>query len=105
MCQGAFGLSAGLFYSPQFYAKTEEVIEVAKEAAKRGGIYDTHQRDEASYTIGLMASVAEVLRIGFGTKAVGWDNLVYGVLLVLFIIFLPKGILGSIAERLKWKKA
>ncbi len=64
MCQGAFGLSAGLFYSPQFYAKTEEVIEVAKEAAKRGGIYDTHQRDEASYTIGLMASVAEVLRIG-----------------------------------------
>jgi len=45
--------------------------------------------------------MAEVLRIGFGTKAVGWDNLVYGVLLVVFIIFLPKGILGSLAERLK----
>ena len=28
--------------------------------------------------------LAEVLRIGFGTKAVGWDNLVYGVLLVRF---------------------
>jgi N-acyl-D-aspartate/D-glutamate deacylase len=64
MCQGAIGFSTGLFYSPQFYAKTEEVIELAKEAAKRGGIYDTHQRDEASYTIGLMASVAEVIRIG-----------------------------------------
>ena len=64
MCQGAFGLSAGLFYSPQFYAKTEEVIEVAKEAAKRGGIYDTHQRDESTYTVGVMNSVAEVLRIG-----------------------------------------
>jgi N-acyl-D-amino-acid deacylase len=64
MCQGAFGLSAGLFYSPQSYAKTEEVIELAKEASKRGGIYDTHQRDESSYTIGLMASVGEVLRIG-----------------------------------------
>ena len=64
MCQGAIGLSAGLFYSPQFYAKTEEVIEMAKEASKRGGIYDTHQRDESSYTIGIMASVAEVLRIG-----------------------------------------
>ena len=45
--------------------------------------------------------LAEVLRIGFGTRAVGWDNLVYGVLLVVFIIFLPKGILGSILERLK----
>jgi N-acyl-D-amino-acid deacylase len=64
MCQGAVGFSTGLFYSPQFYAKTEEVIELAKEAAKRGGIYDTHQRDESSYTTGLMASVAEVIRIG-----------------------------------------
>jgi branched-chain amino acid transport system permease protein len=45
--------------------------------------------------------LAEGLRIGFGTKAVGWDNLVYGVLLVVFIIFLPKGILGSVIERLK----
>jgi branched-chain amino acid transport system permease protein len=45
--------------------------------------------------------LAETLRIGFGTKAVGWDNLVYGVLLVLFIIFLPKGILGSLLDRLK----
>ena len=42
-----------------------------------------------------------MLRIGFGTKAVGWDNLVYGVVLVVFIIFLPQGILGSIIERLK----
>jgi branched-chain amino acid transport system permease protein len=32
---------------------------------------------------------------------VGWDNLVYGVLLVVFIIFLPKGILGSVLDR--WK--
>lgn len=64
MCQGAIGFSTGLFYSPQFYAKTEEVIELAKEAAKRGGLYDTHQRDESSYSTGLMASVAEVIRIG-----------------------------------------
>jgi branched-chain amino acid transport system permease protein len=40
--------------------------------------------------------LAEVLRISFGTRAVGWDNLVYGVLLVIFIVFLPKGILGSL---------
>jgi branched-chain amino acid transport system permease protein len=58
-------------------------------------------------TVGAVITIllAETLRIGFGTRAVGWDNLVYGVLLVLFIIFLPKGILGSIAERLKFRKA
>ena len=54
-------------------------------------------------TVGAIITIllAETLRIGFGTKAVGWDNLVYGVLLVLFIIFLPKGILGSLLDRLK----
>jgi branched-chain amino acid transport system permease protein len=58
-------------------------------------------------TVGAVITIllAETLRIGFGTKAVGWDNLVYGVLLVLFIIFLPKGILGSIFEKLKFRKA
>src|SRR5260370_9513707 len=54
-------------------------------------------------TVGAIITIlmAEILRIGFGTKAVGWDNLIYGVLLVLFIIFLPKGILGSILARLR----
>lgn len=64
MCKGAFGLSSGLFYAPQSFAKTEEVIALAQEAAKRGGIYDTHQRDESSYSIGLIESTREVLRIG-----------------------------------------
>ena len=54
-------------------------------------------------TVGAVITIllAEILRVGFGTKAVGWDNLVYGVLLVVFIIFLPKGILGSILDRMK----
>ena len=64
MCEGAIGLSAGLFYAPQIFAKTDEVIALAKEAGARGGIYDTHQRDESSYSIGLMASSKEVLQIG-----------------------------------------
>jgi len=64
MCEGAVGLSTGLFYAPQSYAQTEEVIALAREAALRGGVYDTHQRDESSYTVGLMASVAEAVRIG-----------------------------------------
>lgn len=66
MCEGALGLSTGLFYPPQSYAKTEEVIALAKEAAKRGGTYDSHIRDESSYTIGLKGAVQEVFDIGKG---------------------------------------
>jgi N-acyl-D-aspartate/D-glutamate deacylase len=64
MRDGAFGLSTGLYYAPGSYSSTEEVIALAKIAAAHGGIYDTHQRDESSYTIGLLASTQEVLRIG-----------------------------------------
>jgi branched-chain amino acid transport system permease protein len=48
--------------------------------------------------------LTEMLRISLGTTAVGWDNLIYGVLLVLFIIFLPKGILGSLIEHVRLKR-
>ena len=64
MCEGALGFSAGLFYAPQSFARTDEVIALAKEAAKRGGIYDTHQRDESSYTIGVVGSTKEAIAIG-----------------------------------------
>jgi len=49
-------------------------------------------------TVGAVITIllAEVLRISFGTRAGGWDSLVYGVLLVVFIVFLPKGILVSL---------
>jgi N-acyl-D-amino-acid deacylase len=64
MCHGALGLSTGLFYAPQSFATTEEVIAIAREAGTRGGNYDSHLRDESSYTIGLAAAVEEALRIG-----------------------------------------
>lgn len=64
MCEGALGLSTGLFYAPQRFATTDEVAAVAAEAGKRGGMYDTHQRDESSYSIGLMASTREAIEIG-----------------------------------------
>lgn len=63
MEQGAFGLSSGLFYTPGSFAKTEEVIELAKVAAEFGGLYTSHVRDEANYNIGIVASVQEVIRI------------------------------------------
>lgn len=68
MREGAFGLSTGLYYAPGSFAKTEEVIALARIVAARGGIYDSHQRDESSYTIGLLASVQEVLDIGRGAR-------------------------------------
>ena len=64
MCDGALGLSTGLFYAPQSYAKRDEVVALARVAALKGGLYDSHIRDEASYTIGLIGSVAETLAIG-----------------------------------------
>jgi len=60
MRQGAMGLSTGLLYVPANYAKTEEVIELAKVAREFGGIYVSHMRGEGA---GLLASVAEVIRI------------------------------------------
>ena len=63
MGAGALGLSTGLFYRPGSYAETDEVIELAKVAAKYGGVYDSHVRDESSYNIGILGSVKEVIQI------------------------------------------
>jgi N-acyl-D-aspartate/D-glutamate deacylase len=64
MDQGAIGMSTGLYYAPGSYASTDEVIELAKVAAAKRGLYDSHLRDESSYTIGLVGAVNEAIRIG-----------------------------------------
>ncbi|MBW3535564.1 MAG: amidohydrolase family protein [Gemmatimonadetes bacterium] len=67
MEEGAWGLSTGLFYTPGYYATTDEVIELSREAAAwDGAIYDTHDRDlGATYQgVGYDASVREGIRIG-----------------------------------------
>ena len=61
MEEGALGFSTGLFYVPGNFAKTDEVIELSKVAAKYKGMYISHMRDEAE---GLTESVAETIRIG-----------------------------------------
>lgn len=71
MEHGAFGLSSGLFYTPGSFATTAEVIELARAAAERGGLYTSHVRDEGSYTVGVVASVQEVIRIAEEAKTVG----------------------------------
>jgi N-acyl-D-amino-acid deacylase len=64
MQEGAFGFSTGLFYAPQSFSKTPEVIALAKVAAQYGGFYDTHMRDEDSYSIGLLGAIDETIEIG-----------------------------------------
>ena len=63
MKAGGLGLSTGLYYAPGSYAKTEEIVALAKVAAELGGVYSSHIRDEADYTIGVVAAVDEVIRI------------------------------------------
>jgi len=61
MRDGAFGLSSGLFYVPGTFSSTDEVTELAKIAARFGGIYISHMRDEASRVVD---SVNETIAIG-----------------------------------------
>ncbi|MGH7443836.1 MAG: N-acyl-D-amino-acid deacylase family protein, partial [Longimicrobiales bacterium] len=60
---GAFGLSSGPFYAPGSYSETSELIELSKVAAAYGGAYTSHIRDDADYSIGLVAAVDEVIEV------------------------------------------
>ncbi len=60
MAEGAPGFSTGLVYAPGCYSRTEELIELAKVAARYDGIYTTHLRDEADR---LPEAVEEAVRI------------------------------------------
>ena len=65
MDDGAVGLSSGLIYVPNRYASIEELVELAKVAARYGGSYATHLRDEADY---LERGLDEAIRIGRDAK-------------------------------------
>ncbi len=60
---GALGLSSGLFYTPGSFADTAEVIELARVAARYGGVYDTHLRSESSFALGVDGALREALTI------------------------------------------
>lgn len=61
MLDGAVGVSTALQYAPAPYAKTEELIALAREASKYGGIYATHMRSEGD---AVLESIDEATRIG-----------------------------------------
>lgn len=61
MRQGAMGVSTSLIYAPAFYAKTEELIALARVASRYGGIYASHIRNEGDHE---MEALEEAFRIG-----------------------------------------
>ncbi len=99
---GMTAFAGALYRQYRMFISSDTVNGVAVSlqmvfAAVVGGIYVL-----LGPTIGAFITIllTETLRIGFGTGAVGWDNVIYGALLVTFIIFLPCGPLGAFKERL-----
>ena len=80
MQEGALGVGSSLIYAPAFYAKTDELIALAKAAAPYGGSYISHMRSEGAR---LLEAVDELIRISkeggvggeiYHLKAAGKDN-------------------------------
>src|SRR5712692_2205587 len=65
MEQGALGLSTSLQYVPDRFASTDEIVELAKVAARYGGVYFTHQRSESER---IFESLGEVFAIADRAK-------------------------------------
>jgi N-acyl-D-amino-acid deacylase len=65
MEEGAVGFSTGLAYNPGYYASTAEVTDLARVAARYGGVYDTHDRDMGATLngFGFLNSVREAIAI------------------------------------------
>jgi branched-chain amino acid transport system permease protein len=57
-------------------------------------------------TVGALLTISlnEGLRVGFGTNFIGAANTIYGILLILFIIFMPRGIVGMIQDTIKGRR-
>lgn len=66
MREGALGLSTGLIYTPGIYAKTPEIVELAQEAARFGGIYVTHMRSEG---IDILNALDEALTVAAAARS------------------------------------
>ncbi|RPI57081.1 MAG: D-aminoacylase [Acidobacteria bacterium] len=65
MEEGALGVGSSLIYAPAFYAKTEELIALAQEAGRYGGMYISHIRSEGN---ALLEAVDELIRIAREAK-------------------------------------
>ena len=84
MSEGAVGLSSSLLYAPSMYADTEELIELSKVAARHGGIYISHIRDEGDELLEAIDELITISKVAdlpaevYHLKASGkrnWDKL------------------------------
>ena len=96
MAGGALGLSSGLEYTPGSFGSTEELIALSRVAARTGGLYATHMRDEEA---GLLEAVAEALRIARETPI----RLQISHLKIGFAVNWPK--LGALLDMLEKARA
>ena len=68
MKQGTIGFSTGLEYAPGSYAKTKELVDLAKVVREYGGLYTSHTRDQTGKGVwggkGVLASIDEAIEIG-----------------------------------------
>jgi N-acyl-D-amino-acid deacylase len=62
MDSGALGLCTGLEYRPGLFAQTDEIVELAREAARRGGLYISHIRNEDDRAFEALNEVMEIGR-------------------------------------------
>jgi len=60
MGEGAAGLSTGLIYLPGTFARTEEIVHLAREAGRHGGLYASHMRSEGT---GILSALEELFRV------------------------------------------
>jgi N-acyl-D-aspartate/D-glutamate deacylase len=62
MRDGAWGLATGLIYNPGTYSKTDELITLAQVAAKYGGLYASHIRDESTAVLTALEEILTIAR-------------------------------------------
>jgi N-acyl-D-amino-acid deacylase len=65
MRDGAMGFSTGLEYTPGIYSKTDEIISMAKQAARYDGVYTSHMRNESDH---IFEAIAETINVGRQAK-------------------------------------
>jgi branched-chain amino acid transport system permease protein len=99
-------LGGAIYGQYMMYLNPETVSGIAVSlqivfAAIVGGTYAA-----VGPTVGALLTISlnEGLRIAFGTNFIGAANTIYGIVLVLFIIFMPRGIVGAIADAIKGRR-
>jgi branched-chain amino acid transport system permease protein len=98
-------LGGGIFGQYLMYLNPETVSGIAVSlqivfAAIAGGMYSLLGPScGAVFTLAL----TEGLRVWFGTSFIGAANTIYGILLILFVIFMPRGIVGLIEGAAAWR--